>query len=93
MLKSFIYIFNFHILSISYGQSWRVDETYIKSNGRWCYFYRAIDSHVLTLDYEWREHRDYQSFYHFLKRLLMIYGRPNCCMVTDQYVGTLKAIR
>ena len=25
------------------GQSWYVDETYLKVHGRWCYLYRAID--------------------------------------------------
>lgn len=76
----------------SHSQSWRVDETYIRIKGRWCYFYRAIDSHGLTLDFELRKHRDYQSAYHFLKRLLTTYGRPSC-LVTDQYGGTLKAIK
>lgn len=23
--------------------SWRMDETYIKVKGRWCYYYRTID--------------------------------------------------
>lgn len=27
----------------SVSQSWRVDETYIKVKGQWCYLYRAID--------------------------------------------------
>ena len=76
----------------THSQSWRVDETYIKIKGRWYYFYRAIDSHGLTLDFELRKHRDYQSAYHFLKRLLTTYGRPDC-LVTDQYAGTLKAIK
>lgn len=76
----------------SNSQSWRVDETYIKVKGRWCYFYRAIDSHGLTLDFELRKYRDYQSSYHFLKRLLTTYGRSNC-LVTDQYGATLKAIK
>lgn len=34
------------------GQSWRVNETYPKVNGRWCYFYPAIDSHGLKLNFE-----------------------------------------
>jgi len=25
------------------GRSWRMDETYIKINGQWKYFYRAVD--------------------------------------------------
>ncbi len=28
------------------NKSWRVDETYIRVQGRWCYLYRAIDSTV-----------------------------------------------
>lgn len=74
------------------SQSWRMDETYLKIKGRWYYFYRAIDNHGLTLDFELRRHRDYQSAYHFLKRLLTTYGRPDC-LVTDQYGATLKAIK
>ena len=27
----------------SSGQSWYVDETYLKVHGHWCYLYRAID--------------------------------------------------
>lgn len=76
----------------SASQSWRVDETYIKVKGQWCYLYRAIDNQGLTLDFELRKHRDYQSAYHFLKRLFTTDGRPNC-LVTDQYGGTLKAIK
>ncbi len=26
------------------NKSWRVDETYVRVKGRWCYLYRAIDS-------------------------------------------------
>lgn len=37
-------------------------------------FYRAIGSHGLTLDFDLRKHRDYQSAYHFLRRLLTTYG-------------------
>src|SRR6202453_3225417 len=29
------------------NKSWRVDETYVRVKGRWCYLYRAIDSRVL----------------------------------------------
>jgi transposase, IS6 family len=30
---------------------WRVDETYIRVQGRWCYLYRAIDSTGVTIDF------------------------------------------
>jgi transposase-like protein len=33
------------------NKSWRVDETYVKVKGRWCYLYRAIDSAGATIDF------------------------------------------
>src|SRR3977135_3980100 len=33
------------------NKSWRVDETYVKVKGRWCYLYRAIDSTGATIDF------------------------------------------
>ncbi len=30
-------------------KSWRVDETYVRVKGRWCYLYRAIDSTGATI--------------------------------------------
>ena len=32
------------------NKSWRVDETYIRVKGSWCYLYRAIDSSGATID-------------------------------------------
>ena len=32
------------------GQSWRVDETYVKIKGRWTYLYRAVDKEGKTVD-------------------------------------------
>jgi transposase-like protein len=33
------------------NKSWRVDETYVRVHGRWCYLYRAIDSSGATIDF------------------------------------------
>ena len=33
------------------NKSWRLDETYIRVKGRWCYLYRAIDSAGTTIDF------------------------------------------
>ena len=30
--------------------SWRVDETYVRVKGHWCYLYRAIDSRGSTIE-------------------------------------------
>jgi len=35
----------------STNKSWRVDKTYIRVQGRWCYLYRAIDSNGATIDF------------------------------------------
>ncbi len=33
------------------NRSWRVDETYVRVKGRWCYQYRAIDSQGRPLSF------------------------------------------
>ena len=33
------------------NKSWRVDETYIRIKGRWCYLYRVLDSSGATIDF------------------------------------------
>ena len=40
------------------GESWYVDETYVKVAGRWCYLYRAIDRDGQLIDSMLSEHRD-----------------------------------
>lgn len=35
----------------SVGASWRMDETYIKVKGVWCYLYRAVDKWGNTVDF------------------------------------------
>lgn len=40
------------------GQSWRMDETYVKVKGEWTYLYRAIDKQGNTLDFMLSECRD-----------------------------------
>jgi IS6 family transposase len=33
------------------NKSWRVDETYVRVKGRWCYLHRALDSRGATIDF------------------------------------------
>ena len=40
------------------GNSWRMDETYIKLNGKWVYLYRAVDSCGNTIEFLLRKYRD-----------------------------------
>lgn len=67
----------------SAGDSWRMDETYIKVKGKWPYLYRAIDSAGLTLDIWLRKSRNKQAAYSFFKRLIKQFGEPRV-LVTDK---------
>lgn len=65
------------------GDSWRMDETYIKVEGKWHYLYRAIDSFGLTIDIWLRKKRDGQAAYAFFKRIVKQFGEPRV-LVTDK---------
>ena len=41
--------------------SWRVDETYVRVKGRWCYLYRAIDSRGATIEFCLSAFRDREA--------------------------------
>jgi hypothetical protein len=40
------------------GDSWRVDETYLKIKGQWVYLYRAVDKQGRTVDFLLSKRRD-----------------------------------
>ena len=40
------------------NSSWRMDETYIKVDGKWMYLYRAVDKYGDTVSFLLRKHRD-----------------------------------
>ena len=40
------------------GDSWKLDETYVKVKGQWKYLYRAVDKEGNTFDFYLSSHRD-----------------------------------
>ncbi len=52
------------------GDSWRVDETYVKVKGVWLYLYRAVDSYGNTLEFRLSASRDAQAAKHFFGKAL-----------------------
>ena len=59
------------------GQSWRMDETYIKVKGKWMYLYRAIDKYGKTLDFMLSKHRDKAAARRFFRRAIAVNGVPS----------------
>jgi transposase-like protein len=44
--------------AVPVGDSWRVDETYLKIKGQWVYLYRAVDKAGCTVDFLLSKRRD-----------------------------------
>ena len=52
------------------GDSWKVDETYIKVKGQWKYLYRAVDESGQTLDFMLSAKRDAKAAKRFFRKVL-----------------------
>lgn len=56
--------------------SWRMDETYIRLNGRWVYLYRAVDRYGDTIDFLLRAKRDAVAAKAFFRKAFRENGMP-----------------
>jgi putative transposase len=66
----------FHCRKRPVWVSWRMDETYIKVKGQWCYLYRAVDKSGQTIDFLLTTHRDEQGAKRFLTKAIRRHGVP-----------------
>ena len=71
------------------GVSWRMDETYIKNKGKWCYLYRAVDKEGNTIDFILAKNRDEASAKAFFTKAIGSSGLPE--KITIDKSGSNKA--
>ena len=79
------------------NKSWRVDETYIRVQGRWCYLYRAIDSTGATIDFLLSALRDAAAATRLFRKALSDRSHPQPRVInTDQarlYGAAIAAVK
>ncbi len=56
------------------GKKWHADATYIKIEGRWCYFYRAIDKEGNLVDVYLSDVRDQAAAESFFEQAVNTTG-------------------
>ena len=67
------------------NKSWRVDETYVRVKGRWCYLYRAIDSTGATINFVLSGLRDAATAKRLFRKALTDPSHPQPRVInTDQ---------
>jgi transposase, IS6 family len=76
------------------ADSWRVDETYVRVGGRWCYLYRAVTSLGDTLDFFLSTRRNTTSAKRFLAKTLRstAHAGPPRVINTDENPAPAAAI-
>ena len=75
------------------GDSWRVDETYVKIKGRWTYLYRAVDKEGKTIDFVLRAKRDVVAAKAFFRQAFKSQGRLPRVITLDGYQASHRAAR
>jgi len=75
------------------GWSWRVDETYVKIEGRWAYLYRAVDEEGKTVDFLLRSKRDVAAAKAFFRRAFRHHGGLPYKITLDGYQASHRAVR
>lgn len=74
------------------GSSWRMDETYIKIKGQWCYLYRAVDKFGNTVDFLLTKRRKRMSAQSFLIKAINNNCKPRLINI-DKSGSNISAIK
>jgi len=80
-------------LALAAGQSWRVDETYVRIRGKWAYLYRAVDRAGKTVDFRLSARRDVAAAKAFLAKAIGTQGRAPGTITLDGYAASHRAVR
>ncbi|SEF09419.1 Transposase (or an inactivated derivative) [Rhizobiales bacterium GAS191] len=75
------------------GRSWRVDETYVKIRGEWCYLYRAVDRAGKMVDFRLSAKRDVAAAKAFFRKALKGRQRVPQTITLDGYAASHRAVR
>jgi transposase-like protein len=74
------------------GRSWRVDETYIKIRGEWCYLYRAVDRAGGTVDFRLSAKRDVAAAKAYFRKAIKSQPRAPLMITLDGYAASHRAV-
>ena len=61
-------------LTRNFKPSWRLDETYIKVKGKWCYLYRIVDKDGDSIFFHFSKTRDHQAAVACIRGAIRIAG-------------------
>ena len=79
--------------ALAVGRSWRVDETYVRIRGEWCYLYRAVDRLGRTVDVRLSARRDVAAAKAFLRKAIKSQQCTPQTITLDGYAASHRAVR